>query len=73
LALEEKINKAKEAGVKMSSYELQNLEREYQIELAKIALAEAQNAKSVVRLQRNAEGGMSYVYTADQSAIDEAQ
>jgi hypothetical protein len=29
LELEEKINKAKEAGVKMSSYELSNLEREY--------------------------------------------
>lgn len=73
LALEEKINKAKESGVKMSSYELQNLEREYQIELAKIALEEAQNAKSTVRLRRNAEGGMSYVYTADQNALDQAQ
>lgn len=73
LALEKKINKAKEAGVKMSSYELQNLEREYQIELAKIALEEAQNAKSIVRLHRNAEGGMSYIYTADQNALDQAQ
>ncbi len=73
LALEEKINKAKESGVKMSSYELSNLEREYQIELAKIALQEAQNAKSTVRLRRNSEGGMSYVYTTDQNALDEAQ
>jgi hypothetical protein len=50
LDLEEKINKAKQSGVKMSSYELANLEREYQLELAKIALEEAQNTKSKVRL-----------------------
>ena len=73
LALEDRINKAKAAGVKMSSYELQNLEREYQIELAKIALEEAQNAKSTVRLVRNSEGGMAYLYTVDQTALDQAQ
>ena len=73
LDLEKRINKAKEAGVKLSTYELSNLEREYQIELAKIALEEAQNAKSTVRLRRNSEGGMSYVYTADQNALDQAQ
>lgn len=73
LELEEKINKAKAAGVKLSSYELQNLENEYQIELAKIALEEARNAKSMVRLVRNSEGGMSYLYTADQDALADAQ
>ena len=73
LALEERINQAKQNGVKLSSYELQNLEREYQIELAKIALEEAQSAKSQVRLQRTSEGGLSYVYTADEDALREAE
>ena len=73
LKLEEKINKAKEAGVEMSKYEVEALQREYDIEVAKIALAEAQNAKSQVRLTRNAEGGMSYVYTADQDKTSEAE
>jgi hypothetical protein len=72
LDLEEKINQAKQIGVKMSSYELENLEREYQIELAKIALEEAQNAKSTVRLRRTAEGGMAYVYTTDENALNAA-
>jgi hypothetical protein len=41
--------------------------------LAEIALEEAQNAKSTVRLQRDSEGNFGYVYTADQKAIDEAE
>ena len=56
----------------MSSYELANLQKEYDVEVAKIALAEAQNAKSQVRLTRNAEGGMSYVYTADENKTNGA-
>ena len=72
-ALEEKITAAKAENVKLSSYELSNLEREYQLELAKIALEDAQNAKSTVRLHRNSSGGMSYVYTADEGNIDTAQ
>jgi hypothetical protein len=57
----------------MSQYELDALQKEYDIELAKIALEEAQNAKSQVRLTRNAEGGMSYVYTADENKTSEAE
>jgi hypothetical protein len=41
--------------------------------LAEIALEEAQNAKSTVRLQRNAEGGFGYVYTADANQVADAQ
>jgi hypothetical protein len=41
--------------------------------LAEIALEEAQNAKSTVRLQRDSEGNFGYVYTADSSAIAEAE
>jgi hypothetical protein len=33
--------------------------------LAEIALEEAQNAKSQVRMTRDSEGNMGYVFTAD--------
>jgi hypothetical protein len=45
----------------------------YDLLLAEIALEEAQNAKSTVRLQRDAEGNFGYVYTADQNEIANAQ
>jgi hypothetical protein len=41
--------------------------------LAEIALEDAQNAKSVVRLQRDAAGNFGYVYTADDSQVSDAQ
>ena len=41
--------------------------------MAEIALEEAQNAKSTVRLSRDNEGNFGYVYTADQDAVDDAQ
>jgi hypothetical protein len=41
--------------------------------LAEIALEEAQNAKSTVRLQRDSEGNFGYVYTADQNQIADAE
>jgi hypothetical protein len=40
--------------------------------LAEIALEEAQNAKSTVRLQRDAEGNFGYVYTADANQVADA-
>jgi hypothetical protein len=45
----------------------------YELLLAEIALTEAQNAKSTVRLQRDNEGNYGYVYTADRDAIDNAE
>jgi hypothetical protein len=41
--------------------------------LAEIALEEAQNAKSTVRLQRDSFGNFGYVYTADATAISDAE
>ena len=38
-----------------------------------MALEEAQNAKSTVRLSRDNEGNYGYVYTADQNAVNDAQ
>ncbi len=68
-----KINKYQQDGVKMSQYELEHLQKEYELRLAEIQLEEAQNAKSQVRMTRDAEGNYGYVYTADDSAQDDAR
>ena len=57
----------------MSEYELNFLQKKYELYQAQIALEEAQNAKSQVRMTRDANGNMSYTYTADQEAIDKAE
>ena len=58
---------------KLSNFELEVQEAKYNLLLAEIALEEAQNAKSVVRMQRDSEGNYGYVYTADSEAIGEAE
>lgn len=58
---------------KLSKFELEIQQAKYDLLLAEIALEEAQNAKSTVRLQRDSEGNLSYVYTADTSKVAEAQ
>ena len=67
------INKLQAEGVKMSEYDLEYLQAEYDLRMAEIALEEAQRAKDVVRLQRDNEGNWSYVYTQNTEAVDEAQ
>jgi hypothetical protein len=49
----------------MSEYDLEQLRAKYDLRLAEIALEEAQNAKSQVRMRRDSEGNYSYVFTAD--------
>ena len=58
---------------KLSRYELDMQQAKYDLLVAEIALEEAQNAKSTVRLQRDAEGNFGYVYTADSNAVNDAQ
>ena len=70
---QQKINEYQADGVQMSEYELQYLQKQYDLELAKIALDEAQDAKSQVRMTRDSEGNYGYVYTADESAVAKAE
>lgn len=72
-SLMEEINERQASGVKMSQYELDAYRKEYELLLAKAALEDAQNAKNQVRMTRDAEGNMSYTYTADSKAIGEAE
>lgn len=58
---------------KLSQYELEIQQAKYDLLLAEIALEEAQNAKSTVRLQRDSEGNFGYVYTADSAQIAQAE
>lgn len=58
---------------KLSKLELEIQQAKYDILVAEIALEEAQNAKSTVRLQRDSEGNFGYVYTADSDKISQAE
>lgn len=69
----DKVNRVRESGVQLSEYEANALRKEYEIELARLKLEEAREAKSEVRMTRDSEGNFSYVYTADQSAVEEAE
>lgn len=60
-------------GQQLSKYDLEYLQKKYDLLVAEQAFKDAQNAKSVVRLQRDSEGNFGYVYTADQGAVDDAE
>ena len=66
------INEIQNQGVQMSAYDLEYLQKKYDLRLAEIALEDAQNAKNQVRMTRDADGNWSYTYTADESAVDGA-
>ena len=57
----------------LSNLELEIAQAKYKQLQAQMALEEAQNAKSTVRLSRDNEGNYGYVYTADQNAVNDAQ
>lgn len=70
--IQEEILAYQKAGVQMSQYDLDILQKKYDLRLAEIALMEAQNSKTSMRLIRDAAGNWTYAYDADQTAIDEA-
>lgn len=73
LKLEEDINKKLKDGTKISEYDLKIMQAKYELELARQALDETQNANSMVRLTRDSNGNYGYVYTADDDKIAEAE
>ena len=66
------VNEKQKDGIKMSEYDLEVLKKKFELKQAELALEEAQNSMSQVRLTRDNEGNWSYQYTADQDKIDEA-
>lgn len=72
-ALQAEVNALEAEGVQISEYEMENMRRRYELKLAELALSEAQNAKSEVRMSRTADGSWSYVYTASEEDVAEAE
>lgn len=60
-------------GVNVSKYDVEFMQKKYDLLVAEAALQDAQNAKSVVRLRRDSEGNFGYIYTADQDNVTSAQ
>lgn len=52
-------------GVNVSKYDVEFMQKKYDLLVAEAALRDTQNAKSVVRLRRDSEGNFGYIYTAD--------
>ena len=67
-ALQDRINKQSELN-ELTEYDIEMNQLQYELLLKKIALEEAQNAKSTVRLTRDSGGNYVYQYTADQDNI----
>ena len=67
----EKINSYKAESVEMSEHDLQVLQKQIEVEQARIAMEEAQNAKTQVIRRRDSEGNWGYVYTADAEKSNE--
>lgn len=71
--IQKEINELQESGVEVSQYDLDVLRKKYEMAIAYEQWQDAQNAKTVVRMQRDNEGNYGYVYTADQSDVEAAQ
>lgn len=71
-AIQDEINLAAEKENELTQQDVDILQKKYELRLAEIALEEAQNEKTQVRLTRNESGSWSYVYTASQQNIDKA-
>lgn len=57
----------------LTQYDIDRAEKEYEIALKQIALQEAQQNKSKMRLKRDANGNYSYQFVSDEDAVRQAQ
>ena len=58
---------------KVTQYDVDRAEKLLQVEQARIALQDAQSAKTSMRLKRDSQGNYSYEYVADNGAVNDAQ
>lgn len=68
----EDINEIEKKNLEITEYDLKMLNAKHELYKAQIALEEAQNNKSQVRLQRSASGTWNYIFTSDSNKIDDA-
>ena len=71
--LQKEINDLQADGTELSEYDLDILDKKYKLELARQALEDAKDAKSLVRLARDNNGNWSYVYTANEDDVEKAE
>lgn len=72
-SLQEEIVGLQQKGKQLSEYDLEYLRKRYELKVAEMALEDAQNAKSQVRMTKDSEGNFSYVYTADEQQVADAE
>ena len=72
-SLQEEIVELQQKGKQLSEYDLKYLQKRYELKIAEMALEDAQNAKSQVRMTKDSEGNFSYVYTADEQQVADAE
>lgn len=70
--IQQEIHDLQADGIQMSQYDLEYLQKKYDLQLAEIALMEQQNSKTSMRLVRDAAGNWTYAYDADEEKIEDA-
>lgn len=77
---QQKLNELMQVQMKMleekgelTQYDIDRAEKEYEIALKQIALQEAQQNQSKMRLKRDANGNYSYQFVSDEDSIRQAQ
>ena len=73
MGMQAEINRLQKEGNKLSEYDIANLRRKYELELARQGVEEARNSKSMVTLSRDQNGNWGYVYTADEDKVATAE
>lgn len=58
---------------KLSEYDLEIMNKKYDITMKQIALEEARNSKTNMQLVRNAAGNWSYIFTNDEDNVTDAE
>lgn len=58
---------------RLTQYDVDRAEKQYEIALKQIALQQAQQNKSKMRLRRDANGNYTYQFVSDEDAINQAQ
>lgn len=70
--LQAEITELQNSGKELSEYDLELLQKRYELRQAEIAMEEAQNAKNTVRLTQDASGNWGYVYTQNAEEVTNA-
>ena len=71
--LQNEILEAQREGTELSKYDMEFMQKRFELEQAQIAMEEQRNAKNLVRMTRDNEGNWSYTYTQNPEDMAKAQ